>query len=104
LTYLLKKKVYDRIIPSSDVLKMIIKQDVKKVVFGSLFLLCYLKNPKAGQSKYVLTSRSLINAEELLKHLRDSNTTYGAPLINESHIIWTVVGILYSLLFLKMIN
>lgn len=66
LSYLFKKKVYDRLMPSSEVINLILKQDVKKVVFGSLFLLCYLKNPQPGQGSYFLTSRSLINSDDLL--------------------------------------
>jgi ATP-dependent Zn protease len=36
--------------------------------------------------------------------LKETQTTYSSPLINESHVIWVIVFFLYSLLFLKMIN
>ena len=103
LSYMLKKKVYDRLVPSSEVMGLIMNQDVKKVLFGSLFLLCQLKNPKGGTS-YVLSSRSLINTEELIKTLRQTNTTFSSPLINESHVGWVIVLCVYSFLFIKMIN
>ena len=73
------------------------------MLFGSLFLLCQLSNPKAG-STYVLSSRSLINTEELIKTLRQTNTTFSSPLINESHIGWLIVLCIYAFLFFKMIN
>lgn len=72
-------------------------------MFGSLFLLCYLKNPK-GVETYVLSSRSLINTEELVKTLRSTNTTFSSPLVNESHVGWLIILAIYSVLIIKMIN
>lgn len=64
VAYLLKKKVYDRIIPSSEVVSLILKQDVKKVHNHHISLLNRLYS---GVCFYCAT----------LRHLVDTPTSWG---------------------------
>jgi len=64
--------------------------------------MCYLKSPVNGQN-YILSNRTIISEEELIKTLTQSNTTYSSPIINENFIGYAMLLGVYSLFFYKLI-
>ncbi len=84
---LLKRGVYDRLMPISEVITMLKDSQFNKVVVGSVFLYCSLKKPMpngGSQMGYILANRLLVNEETLNLSLKESNTIFSSPFINEN--------------------
>ena len=100
-SYLFKRGFYDKLIPISDAMSFIERQKFSKVIVGTFFMLCYLKNPSAGMS-YCFSNKQLVSEAFLARQLESSKTTYSSPIINESVVIYGVVIGLYSFLIYKL--
>ncbi|TNV83542.1 hypothetical protein FGO68_gene10618 [Halteria grandinella] len=91
-------------IPSSDVAGLIASGKVSKAIFGSLFLLFYLKDPKQHHGhSYLLANRTMLKSDELLQSLKRTNTKYSSLLVNESQIGWSIVLVIYCYFCYKLV-
>ena len=66
--FILKRKVYDKIMPISDVIAMIDQFQIKKAIVGSVFLYCSLKS-STKNTQYVFANKLLMKEELLISKL-----------------------------------
>lgn len=97
-----KKRIYNKMIPISDYQFLLRQGAFKKVVVGSIFLLCYFKSPSEGM-QYCLANRSLLAEEEVANALKASDVTYSSPILNESHIAYGIILGFYSYFCYKLV-
>eukprot|EP00347_Sterkiella_histriomuscorum_P003112 403365543 len=97
------KGLYDSTLPISDTLHLIKMGEFKKVIVGSLFLICYFKSPQQGM-QYCIANRSLISEEGLAQSLHTSQTTFTSPLINETQIGYLMAAGIYSYIVYRLIT
>lgn len=91
LTFMIKRGVYDHIIPSSDILAMIQRKEMTKIILGSVMMLGYSK-----VGGYAVTSHKLLDPKDLMPALKESGTTYTSLIINEEHVAFMVAFGIYS--------
>ena len=60
-----KKAVYDRILPISEVFKLIKEDKISKVLLGHYLSLSYFKSPSAGQWSYCISSLDPVYPREI---------------------------------------
>jgi hypothetical protein len=68
VAFLFKKKLFNCMVPQSDIMTMINERAFKEVIVGSMFMVGYLKTP--GMRNYVISNRSLLEDKIIMDTLQ----------------------------------
>mmetsp|Transcript_37526 Transcript_37526/g.36079 ORF Transcript_37526/g.36079 Transcript_37526/m.36079 type:complete len:149 (+) Transcript_37526:145-591(+) len=96
---MVKRGFYDKIMPISEVMKMMQANEIKKVIVGCAFL--YYTSKQTGE--YFFSNRLLVNENQLTNLLTKNKIEYSSPIIDESHVAYALAIGLYSYFCYKLI-